>query len=448
MRHLNEDGVPELEAALGPPVSPLEGGEEPADANRPPASGGKGRSSTTSTPAEKPKAEESDKRDKRLTVPAAEESSLNRPRVPIGVSLGSYGRGRNVFFDPQSPDEKLNNPHISITGETGTGKTQATKAILRELRQLGISALILDFKDDYAKPDYASTEGFTVHDASFGGLPFNPMVPPIDKISGSVNPVAHVHELANMLRRVYRLGDQQAFALREAMKETYTIAGIRAKPFVPEPSQHYLPFEAVRDVLQRENATTLLGRLSPIFDLGLFSTGDASLTLSELLATPTVIRLARLPGDQVKNAVAEFFLMALHSYLMRREQPHALRQVLVLDEAWRLVSSPFLIPLMLEGRAFGLGVIVATQFPRQLPEEVSGSTATRLFFGQTTAEQIRHIQRTLIGKTGGPEADHIAHVIRGLTPMQCVLQNAHYRPWVKVEVTPYYALLASNSHDE
>jgi hypothetical protein len=142
-----------------------------------------------------------------------------------------------------------------------------------------------------------------------------------------------------------------------------------------------------------------------------------------------------------KNAVAEFFLMALHSYLMRREQPHALKQVLVLDEAWRLVSSPFLKPLMLEGRAFGLGVIVATQFPRQLPEEISGSTATRLFSGQTKAEQIRDIQRTLVGKTSGPEADHIGHVVRGLAPLECILQNAQYRPWIKVKVNPYYARL-------
>ena len=448
LRHLNEDGVPELEGALGPPEPTPEGGEQPADTSQPLASSGRDRPTTKRDKT--PNLEKSDNKWERPDGKAsgqasAADSSLARPRVLIGVSLGSYGGGREVFFDPQSPEEKLNNPHISITGETGTGKTQATKAILRELRRIGISALVLDFKDDYAKPDYASTEGFNVHDASFGGLPFNPMVPPIDKISGGINPVAHVHELANMLRRVYGLGDQQAFALREAMKETYAITGIGTRPFVPEPSQHYLPFEAVKDVLEREKATTLLARLSPIFDLGLFSVGDASLTLSELLATPTVIRLGPLPGDQVKNAVAEFFLMALHSYLMRREQPHALRQVLVLDEAWRLVSSPFLIPLMLEGRAFGLGIIVATQFPRQLPEEISGSTATRIFFGQTTAEQIRDIQRTLVGKTGGPEADHIGHVIRGLTPLQCVLQNAHYRPWVRARITPHYEMVANTS---
>ena len=439
LQHLNEDGVPELETAPTPPEPPPEPPEAlKGDSERP-----AGVSTEAPVQTKKPETPDSD-----VEATATDHPTMRRPRVLIGVAAGHFAGGREVFFDPQSPDEKLNNPHISLTGETGTGKTQATKAILSELLPLGIPALILDFKDDYAKTDYAATEGITVHDASFGALPFNPMVPPIDGMTGRVNPIAHLHELANMLQRIYGLGDQQAFALREAMKETYAISGVGTKPFVPEPSQQYLPFEAIKDVLEREKSTTLLGRLSPVFDLGLFSEGDGALTLSDLLETPTVIRLSQLPGDQVKNAVAEFFLMAMHSYLIRRDQPHALRQLLVLDEAWRLVSSRFLKPLMLEGRAFGLGVIVATQFPRQLPEEISGSTATRLFFGQTKAEQIREIQRTLLGKTSGPDADLIAQVVRGLAPMECVMQNAQHPPWVRMKVTPYYARLNEKPLDE
>ena len=457
LQHLNEDGVPELETALTPPEppDPPETPPEPPDSppgpqsdnGRSPSGGPSAAGTDAPVQTEEPEAETLDT-DIEATVPTAEDPTVSRPRVLIGVASGSFAGGREVFFDPQSPDERLNNPHISITGETGTGKTQATKAILSELLPLGIPALVLDFKDDYAKPDYAEVEGLTVHDAALGALPFNPMVPPIDKMTGHVNPTTHLHELANTLQRIYGLGDQQAFALREAMKETYAISGVGPKPFVPEPSQQYLPFEAIKDVLERERSTTLLGRLSPVFDLGVFSEGDAALTLSDLLETPTVIRLSQLPGDQVKNAVAEFFLMAMHSYLMRREQPHALQQVLVLDEAWRLVASRFLKPLMLEGRAFGLGVIVATQFPRQLPEEVSGSTATRLFFGQTKAEQIREVQRTLVGKTSGPDADNIAQVVRGLAPLECIIQNAQHAPWVRMKVTPYYARLREEPSED
>lgn len=433
---LNEDGVPILEEALAPPEAPEEPippEDEPGDGGAPPDDGGPELpvtptdGSTTETPTE---------------PEAAGVEVTARPRVMLGHGSAKSGPQREVWFDPQNPDQSLNNPHISISGETGSGKTQATKALLHDLLPQGLPALILDFKDDYSKGDYAAAEGFTVHDANFGSLPFNPMVPPVDPESGRANPMGHVHELANMIQRIYKLGDQQAFTLREAMKETYSIAGVGERPFVPVEGQEYLPFEAIRDVLIREEATSLLGRLSPIFDLGLFSRGDDTTSLNELLSTPTVIRLSQLPGDQVKNAVAEFFLMALYSFLIRREHPHRLERVLVLDEAWRLVQSPFLEPLMREGRAFGLGVILATQFPKDLPDQVAGSTGTRLFFNQTKAEQVREIQRTLVGKTSGTEADHLGNLVRGLAPMECLLQNLHYRPWVRLRAIPYFSLVA------
>lgn len=438
---LNEDGVPALAAALTPPESPESvegpddggGGDEPSGGSRiphpaPPTAGGpadvtepKGDGEPAASAAEQP------------TEPLAA-----RPQVLIGHGSARAGVPREVWFDPQNPDQALSNPHISISGETGSGKTQATKAILHDLLPQGLPALILDFKDDYSKPDFAQPEGFAVHDASFGGLPFNPMVPRVDPQTGRVNPVAHVHELANMLQRIYGLGDQQTYALREAMKETYAIAGVGDKPFIPAPDQQYLPFEAVREVLVREKTTTLLGRLSPIFDLGLFSAGDETTGLDTLLSTPSIVRLSQLPGDQVKNAVAEFFLMALYGFLIRREHPHRLERLLVLDEAWRLVNSPFLVPLMREGRAFGLGVIVATQFPKDLPEEIGGSTGTRLFFNQTKADQVREIQRTLIGKTSGQEGDHLGNLVRGLAPLECLVQNLHYRPYIRVRAVPYF----------
>ena len=366
----------------------------------------------------------------------------SRPRVMIGHRMPGSGAARQVWFDPHNPEQSLNNPHISISGETGSGKTQATKALVHELLPQGLPALVLDFKDDYSKRDYAGPEGLVVHDANIDSLPFNPMVPPIDRESGLVNPISHVHQLTNMIQRIYRLGDQQAFTLREAMKETYTIAGIDGRSFLPTEGQHYLPFDAVRDVLVRENATPLLGRLSPIFDLGLFSSGADATNLDEFLRTPTVIRISQLPGDRVKDAVAEFFLMAVYNYLIRREHRHRLERLLVLDEAWRLVKSPFLEPLMREGRAFGLGVIVATQFPRDLPDQIAGSTGTRLIFNQTKAEQVREIQRTLIGKTSGAEADHLGSIVRGLASMDCIIQSLHHRPWVKLRVIPHYVRAA------
>jgi hypothetical protein len=372
-------------------------------------------------------------------TPQPPPSALDRPRALLGTAPGEYGKSRQVWFDPASPEDRLPNPHLMITGETGSGKTQATKAILADMHPFKVPALILDFKDDYSEPVYAQTEGLIVYDPSDQPLPFNPLAPSVDPRSGRVNPTHHLHQLTDIIKRIYRLGDQQAYRLREAMKAAYETAGVPMRAFVPEAGQTYPAFEAVQDSLSEDKDNqALLGRMSPIFDLGLFSSGAQVTDFAAVMEQGTVIRLAQLPGDEVKNSVAEFFLMALYNYLIRQPQSHRLARFAVLDEAWRLVESPFLEPLMREGRAFGLGVVIASQFPTDLPTAVAGSTATKMYFSQTNVEQIRDIQRTILGKTSGSEADHLASIMRGLPPMTCVLYSKQFPRFVRVTVDPYF----------
>jgi hypothetical protein len=171
--------------------------------------------------------------------------------------------------------------------------------------------------------------------------------------------------------------------------------------------------------------------------LPLFSSEEET-DFAAIVASSTVVRLGQLPGDETKNSATEFFLMTLYNYLIRQQQVYSLSRVLVLDEVWRLVESPFLEPLVREGRAFGLCVLIGTQFPDDLPGEVSGSTATKLFFSQTQLNQIREIQRTVLGKTSGPDADHLAGVMKGLAPLTCVLHNKQHSPFARVKIKPYF----------
>lgn len=154
------------------------------------------------------------------------------------------------------------------------------------------------------------------------------------------------------------------------------------------------------------------------------------------------MRLSQLPGEEVKNAVAEFLLMALYNHLIRRPQPRVLKRLVVLDEAWRLVQSPFLEPLMREGRAFGAGVVIATQYPKDLPDAVSGATATRLFFSQTQVDQIRAVQKAIIGRTSGTDSEQLGELVRSMPPLTCLVQNAHQTPYARTAVRPYYERVA------
>jgi hypothetical protein len=454
--HDGEEAIPveitelnerQIEALI--PGEPPEPEPEEADGGIPPEPPADRHPSGTASRAAKPPAGPSDAPAKRsgsesgieASEPTAQQvtTGAERPRALLGTAPGEYGKPREIWFDPQAPEDRLPNPHMMITGETGSGKTQATKEILAEMRPFDIPALILDFKDDYSELAYAETEGLSVYDPSDQSLPFNPLAPAVDPRSGRVNPIHHVHQLTDIVKRIYRLGDQQAYRLREAIKAVYEAAGIPTRTFVPEAGQSYPAFEAVQNELRADKDNqALLGRMSLIFDLGLFSSDAQVSDFAAVAERSTVIRLTQLPGDEVKNAVAEFFLMALYNYLIRQPQSHRLGRLAVLDEAWRLVESPFLPPLMREGRAFGLGVMIASQFPTDLPTAVAGSTATKLYFSQTNVDQIREIQRTILGKTSGADADHLASIIRGLPPLTCVLYSKQFPRFVRVAIKPYF----------
>jgi hypothetical protein len=121
-----------------------------------------------------------------------------------------------------------------------------------------------------------------------------------------------VHQLADIVKRIYRLGDQQAYRFQEAIKRAYEAASIPMRAFEPLPEQTYPPFEVVRAQLDADRGNeALLGRLSPIFDLELFSSGIET-GFASAASTSTVVRLGQLPGDETKNSVAEFFLVAPH----------------------------------------------------------------------------------------------------------------------------------------
>lgn len=361
----------------------------------------------------------------------------DRPKALIGTTEAG-GLGTKIWFDPDWPAQRLANGHMSITGESGSGKTQSMKSIMADLQTKGIPALVLDFKDDYAEPGYAGKQGFSVHDPTKSPLPLNPLFPGADPQSGQVNVVYHAYQISEILERIYGLGDIQGYRLREAIKEVYADAGLPATPFVPAPGQQFPVFQAVKDKLakSKDNAE-LIGHMSPIFDFGFFSATEAG-NFASIANSNTVIRLGQLPGNEIKNAVAEFFLMALYNHLIRQPQTHTLTRLLILDEAWRLVNSPFLEPLMREGRAFGLGIFVATQFPTDLPLAVSGSTATQLFFSQTSPGQIAEIERIVSGHTSGSEADAIGDDIRSMPPLTCIVHNKQYEPYVKATAHAFF----------
>jgi hypothetical protein len=363
-------------------------------------------------------------------------STAKDPKILIGESAS----GGQVFWEPHRSDSPLNNFGILVTGDSGSGKTQVLRALIDEVAQLGIPICVFDFKNDYAASGFSSEAGLRVYDVSRDGIPFNPLSLLPDE-HGEAQPIIQVHHLAGILRRIFTLGDQQESRLKKAMALAYEEAGIEPKMRHKVAAVKSVPsFGDVIKILGEEPKNEpLLNRLSPLFDLGLFPSSDNEKTTFErLLAERVVLDLHSLPDDKIKAAVAEFMIVRLHSYVLTGDQPRMLRRLLVFDEAWRVKDSERLQELAREGRAFGVGIAIGTQFPGDIKEVLAGNLATQIFLHNKEADHQKVIARALCGTASGAVAAQIIAKISRLQKHEGFMKNQQYSPYVFVRTTPHY----------
>ena len=131
-------------------------------------------------------------------------------------------------------------------------------------------------------------------------------------------------------------------------------------------------------------------------------------------------------------------IVRIHSHILRGEQPRELRRLLVFDEAWRVQESVRLQELAREGRAFGVGIAVGSQFPGDVHENLAGNLATQLLLQNQAPDHRRAVVRTLIGTTSGPEAVRLTHQIGQLQKYEGFFRNQQHSPYILVRTRPYH----------
>jgi hypothetical protein len=358
---------------------------------------------------------------------------------PFPVFMGKGREGENIFWAPyREPPEHLNNFGFLITGDAGSGKTQTIRVLIDAACRQSLSVLIFDFKGDYCDAAFAKPLGIEVVDIRTKGLPFNPLQPPPRGASG-VQAVEHAHELAGVLARVFKLGAVQMGLLRDAITATYAATGLAPREWVDPDSVNWPTFDLVLERLREEKAgAALVTKLSPLCELGLFSPVSGELSFESFINSRICLNLKDLPTDELKSALAEIIIIQLHGYALRGDQPRRLTRMIVFDEAHRVKDSLRLQTLAREGRAFGVGVVVGTQFPGDIPETMAGNLATQLFLMNNQADHRRCIVKQMYGSTSGNEAKDLLKTLGKLKPFQGLFSNTHYSGAL-LDVLPHYA---------
>lgn len=360
--------------------------------------------------------------------------------VPFRVLIGKAPGGSEVTWEPHRRDAHLNNFGVLVTGDPGSGKTQMLKVLISEGAARGLPLCIFDYKADYSDEAFAQQNHLQVFDIDRKGLPFNPLSL-VPDARGEAQPIRQIHELVGILGRIFDLGDQQQARLRRAIVDAYGQHNIASNERLVVAQTPSPPgFNEVRRILDADpHNEALLNRLSPLFDLRLFPDAEeASTSFERLIGERVVLKLSSLPNDRIKAAISEFVIVRLHGHVVKGDQPRELRRMLVFDEAWRVNGSVRLQELAREGRAFGLGLIVATQFPGDLPENLAGNLATQLLLSNQDPDHRRAVVRTLCGAGSGPDAQRLLTTLSHLQKYEGFFRNQQYAPWCLVRTIPYY----------
>jgi hypothetical protein len=340
-----------------------------------------------------------------------------------------------VYWNPFTGDPRLANGHMLVVGTSGSGKTQVLKSLIGEVVQKNLIPIIFDFNNDYVAPEFLQRHNMEAHYPG-DGLPLDPLELVPDPLTGKIQLATGVFSTAGILKRVYGLGVQQEATLRTAMIECYADHGI-TKETTEKPLSGYPAFEELESkILELPNHTALLNRLSPIFSLNLFSVAQDDRGFEDFMKSPKVIRLAPLPTEEVKLAVAEFVLLKLYNHFVcRPHQPHPVMAVII-DEAHKLSGSECIVKLFREIRKFGVAMILSSQKAKDFHSDIHANAASGLFLKNSEISDRKYIADQLKGSDKHKE--EIVNILGLQKTFEGLFRNDHYTPFVRLRVIPYF----------
>ena len=319
--------------------------------------------------------------------------------------------------------------HLFVTGVPGAGKTVFLENILFQLYKEKINFLVIEpAKKEYRSLKQIIPELVVFTPGNNNCVPFviNPFVPPknvplqIYK-SSLINALEVAFDMESTLKRLFR----------ETIDICYIKNGWRDDSLS---SDSYLTHFGLYEFLQefelamkdkydhetRERIQTagimriknMLNMDSVLFD------NVHSITIDELISMPVVIELNAIEENEQKSLIMALLLTSLFAYsnVCIKKNDAQLNHLLLIEEAHVLlkenkIDGPSLgqnlvSRILLEKRSSGFALAIADQSPKNVSDDVTKQTGTKVCFRMVSSED-----REIIGKTMGMKIDEINNLI-------------------------------------
>jgi DNA phosphorothioation-dependent restriction protein DptH len=178
--------------------------------------------------------------------------------------------------------------------------------------------------------------------------------------------------------------------------------------------------------------------MDPLFDLGVFSAGSRNTNFEAILGASSVIDLSQIQSDAIKNAIAKILVLSAHAYYNARPHSGVLRQFFVFDEAHRVRDADFVVRFVRECRAYGVGILLSSQYPTDFTPEVSASLNTKILHSNgAERERVKDIAHML-----GSSADEAR--IERLQKFEAFVSSPHYDALeIRTLSYPHYLVLSA-----
>ncbi len=295
------------------------------------------------------------------------------------IIFGKDEEGKDVIWQPNDTS-LLFHTNSGIIGTMGTGKTQFTKSLVTQLYReqknnftgCGLGILIFDYKGDYNenKPEFVNAVAANVY--SLYHLPFNPF----DLKGFKRKPQLPLHAagtFTDIIQKIYKLGPKQSASLTHCIASAY-----RKKGIIPGDASTWdntpPTFADVYDIYMEDESISkndvLYAAMDKLYSFEIFENDSKKTTsLYDMLKGVVVIDLSGY-DSAIQNLVVAFMLELFYSQMQNAGSSalegrfRQLRKFILVDEADNFLSQDFpaLKKILKEGREFGVGTILSTQF--------------------------------------------------------------------------------------
>lgn len=356
--------------------------------------------------------------------------------------------GKAVIWKPNDTTQ-LFHTNTGIIGTMGTGKTQFTKSLIAQLYRekknnidgMDLGILIFDYKGDYneSKADFVEATNATILKPYH--LPFNPLALVKAAVFKPLLPIHTANAFKDTISKVYNLGPKQQAVLLQCIMETYQSCGINSEnpdtwdKEAPTFDQVYRRYANDEEIKKGDSLAAALDKLH-LFHIFEPNPSETK-SLFDLLQGVVVIDLSGYDSD-IQSLIVAITLDLFYSQMQAAGSSkmegnyRQLTKLILVDEADNFMSEgfPALKKILKEGREFGVGTILSTQFLKHFGNGDDDYAKYILTWVVHNVSDLKNPDVDFVFKTESKsqESQVLFNAIRGLTKHHSIVKIGNNRP--------------------